>query len=234
MSSGEASADRSGSRISAVKRLLVLPDAFSLATCATLLGVTNGAARVMLARWTAANYVQPSGSRTGFYFNVLKNRNAPDECLARAIKHIYPSAMVRGATVLHAAGKTTQVPHQIDVAVLGRADRAKTTGFSERAKPRRWYATLHGMWDKDGLFGLPALQPEAALADLYATEGDWHPDVDDLEVDELDWPKFKAACDILGIEVPEQLRDLVDAALEAHQKMQLPAAAPSSKRRACP
>lgn len=192
-------------RVSAVQRVLGLPDAFSLNLCATLLGIEKGVATVYLSRWSAAGYVKASGPRTGFYFNVLKSRDSPAERLTEAILHVHPTAMVRGATVLHATGMTTQVPHQIDVAVLAPANRAHTTGFEERPKSRRWYAAMQGMKLKDGLFGLPALSPEAALADLYATPGDWHPDVDDLEVDELDWLKFGAACNALGIAVPQQL-----------------------------
>ena len=196
-------------RASTVSRLLSLPDAFSLDTFTNLLGIEKGIAKVYLARWTAAGYLESSGPRTGFYFNVLKNREAPSEFMAEAVRYVYPSALIRGATVLHAAGKTTQVPHQVDVAVLAPANRAKTNGFNEVPKPRSWYAAVHEMKAKEQLFGLPALQPEMALADLYATKGDWHPDIDDLEVDELDWKRFKKACDILGIEVPDQLQELV-------------------------
>ena len=201
-------------RVSAVQRLLSLPDAFSLNLCATLLGVEKGVAKVYLSRWAAAGYVKASGPRTGFYFNVLKNRNSTAECLPQSILHVHPTAIVRGATVIHATGMTTQVTHQIDVAVLAPANRAHTDGFVEWPKPRRWYVALQNMKLKDGLFGLPALQPEAALADMYATPNDWHPDIDDLEVDELDWMKFKVACEGLGIEVPEQLRDVVASAAE--------------------
>lgn len=212
-----------GARVSAVQRLMELPDAFSLNTLATLLGIEKGAATVYLARWSAAGYVQASGPRTGFYFNVLKNRNSPAEFMVQSILHVHPSAMVRGSTVLNAAGKTTQVSHQVDVAVLAPANRAHTNGFQETPKSRRWYASMQGMRTKDGLYGLPSLCPEAALADMYATPGDWHPDVDDLEVDELDWRKFKEATDLLGIEVPLQLKGLVAAALEAPQQMPPPA-----------
>jgi len=190
-------------------RLLGLPDAFSQDTFTNLLGIEKGIAKVYLSRWTAAGHLQSSGPRTAFYFNVLKNRSAPSEFMAEAIRHVYPTALVRGVTVLHAAGVTTQVPHQVDVAVLAPANRARTNGFNEVPKPRSWYVAVHQMKAKEGMFGLPALQPEMALADLYATKGDWHPDIDDLEVDELDWKRFKKACDVLGIEVPPQLQELV-------------------------
>ena len=212
-------------RVSAVQRLLGLPDAFSLNLCATLLGIEKGAAKVYLSRWVAAGYVKASGPRTGFYFNVLKNRNSPAEFLPHSILHVHPTAMVRGATVIHATGMTTQVTHQIDVAVLAPANRAHSDGFVEWPKSRRWYVAMQDMKLKDGLFGLPALQPEAALADMYGTARDWHPDIDDLEVDELDWVKFKVVCDRLGIEVPEQLRDVVAKAVEK------PAPKPSRKPR---
>jgi len=203
------------SRASTVNRLLSLPDAFSLNAFATLLGIDKGVAKVYLSRWSALGYVKSSGPRTGFYFNVLKNRAAPSECLSDAILHVYPTAMVRGATILHATGKTTQVPHEISVAVLAPINRAHTEGYSEVAKPKRWYVSVQTMRSKDGLFGLPALEPEMALADLYATPNDWHPDIDDLEVDEFDWVKFKSACDILGVDVPQQLQDEVTAACAA-------------------
>lgn len=201
-------------RVSAVQRLLSLPDAFSLNLCASLLGIEKGVAKVYLSRWAAAGYVKASGPRTGFYFNVLKNRSSTSEFLPQAILHVHPTALVRGATVIHASGMTTQVSHQIDVAVLAPANRAHTDGFAEWPKSKRWYVAMQDMKLKDGLFGLPALQPEAALADMFATPNDWHPDIDDLEVDELDWAKFKVVCDRLGIEVPEQLRDVVANAVE--------------------
>ena len=199
---------------SAVERLLSLPDAFSLNACATLLGIEKRVAKVYLSRWSAAGYIKASGPRTGFYFNVLKNRSAPSELLAEAMRHVYPTAMVRGVTVLHAAGKTAQGPQLIEVAVLAPLNRARTDGFDARAKPRRWYAAVQEMKEQQGLFGLPSLQPEMALADLYATPNDWHPDIDDLEVDELDWVKFKSACEILRVDVPQQLMHLVERASE--------------------
>ncbi|MCZ8254451.1 MAG: hypothetical protein O9327_02065 [Polaromonas sp.] len=196
-------------RMSAVQRLMALPDAFSLNVAATLMDVDKEVAKVYLSRWSTAGYIQSSGPRTGFYFNVLKNRQAASDCLPQAILHVHPTALVRGATVLHAAGVTTQITHQVDVAVLAPANRAHTNGFVEWPKPHRWYVAVNEFKSTDGLMGLPSLDTEAALADMYATPGDWHPDVDDLEVDDIDWGRFKVACERFGIDVPSQLKPLV-------------------------
>lgn len=205
-----------GARLSAVQRLMTLPDAFSLNLAATLMGVDRGVAKVYLSRWSAAGYLKSSGPRTGFYFNVLKNRQAESECLVQAILHVHPTAMARGATVLHACGATTQVPHQVDVAVLAPANRAHTDGFMEWPKSRRWYDTVSEFKSASGVLGLPSLTPEAALADMYSTPDDWHPDIDDLEVDEINWGRFQVACERLGIDVPVQLKPLVVQTAPSH------------------
>lgn len=191
---------------------MALPDAFSANSFATLLGISREVAAVNLSRWAAAGYIKASGRRTGFYFNVLKRRDAPEVLASEALMHVYPTAIVRGASVLHARGLTTQYPHEVHVGVLAPANRAHTDGFSEVGRSRGWYEAIQSLrvgGKAETLYGLPALAPEVALADLFASKNDWHPDVDDLELEDVDWSLFKIACTRFGVSVPEAFQGFV-------------------------
>jgi len=112
------------------------------------------------------------------------------------LKLIYPSAVVRGESILHCAGWITQIPQRINIAVLERRTYVDISGFVLSPKNKDWYEKVHDYLltpeNNDaistyGLPGLPGLPPALALADLYNKNiiADWQPDPDDLDIE--DW-----------------------------------------------
>src|SRR6185437_16288909 len=101
-----------------MERLRDLPEAFTLAAFRRLTGFSENAAAVCLHRWKKKDLIEPAGERAGIYFNKLKNPQPDTTLRIEALLYEYPSAILCGESVLHAAGWITQVPAQLTVAVL--------------------------------------------------------------------------------------------------------------------
>jgi hypothetical protein len=59
----------------------------------------------------------------------------------------YPSAILCGESVLHAAGWITQIPAQLSVTVLSRPSYVSLHGFEIRGRPLQWFRKVHSMVD---------------------------------------------------------------------------------------
>ena len=181
--------------LSAFERLSALPPVFSLNTLVRASGLPRASAKVLLARWAAKNLVESAGPRAGIYFNRVLDRDGGTAHAVKALVMKYPSATLCGASVLHGAGWTTQIPSTLQVAVEARSSYAKIDGVTLFARPVAWYQFMqnHGAWAasaskaaaaETNTYGLRALKPAWALADLYADKSGyaWQPDADDLDV----------------------------------------------------
>jgi hypothetical protein len=197
-------------RRSATDLLRTLPDVFDLSTLSRMADMEREAAYVYLTRWSRKGLVQPAGQRAGIYFNLVTAPDAPRRLATTALVMEYPTAILRGASVLHAAGWTTQIPQETTVAVLQRRTYAKLSGFDLTPRPRAWYTAVHGRLSTDPdlcAFGLRSLTPALALADAYAPRGGWKPDPDDLDLDDADPSEIVEAFATLGVELPDFLAD---------------------------
>lgn len=181
--------------LSAFERLSVLPPLFSLNTLVRATSLPRASAKVLLTRWCAKKLVESAGPRAGIYFNRVLDR---DGSIAHAVKALvmkYPSATLCGASVLHGAGWTTQIPSTLHAAVEARSSYAKIDGVTLFPRPVAWFQLMqdHRAWAaptgktaeaEATTYGLRALTPEWALADLYADKSmhSWQPDADDLDI----------------------------------------------------
>jgi hypothetical protein len=192
--------------ISSLDHLRSLPAVFRLSTLAKMMNVTPDAASVYINRWKRNGMVAAAGPRVGIYYNLVIDRDAKENHQHTAILMEYPSAVLRGASVLHAHGWITQIPQQLEIAALTRASYPAMDGVSVFPRPQSWYQAVHHVIQngRDAIHGLPALHPAWALADLFLTDEDWHPDIDDLDLNDEDWTQVATAFVELGINPPEQ------------------------------
>ena len=171
--------------VGAVERLKNLPEIFNINTLCRLMGMPKPTVLTTLTRWKAKSWVQQAGPRSGIYFNLLANPQAADEHRMGALLMVYPSALLMGESVLHAAGWITQIPQQLHVAVEKRRSYVHLSGIALHPKPLDWYQTVAIVQPevaKFNTYGLRSLLPEWALADLLADPLAWHPDPDDLDM----------------------------------------------------
>lgn len=129
---------------SAITRLRTLPSTFSIEQMCTLLGLPKEIGLTYASRWVRAGHLRPAGARTGFYANLVRAPHfaQSDDWLAGALLHVYPSAIVAGASVLNAEGWITQHPHDTQVAVLAPANRSSVHGYDTMPRSRRWFITM--------------------------------------------------------------------------------------------
>jgi hypothetical protein len=171
--------------VGALERLNNLPEVFNVNTLSRLMGMPKPTVLAYLTRWKAKAWVEQAGPRSGIYFNLLANPLAASEYRIDALLMAYPSAMLMGESVLHAAGWITQIPQQVHVAVEKRRSYVQMTGFALHPKPLDWFKTvavLKPAQAKFNTYGLRTLPPAWALADLLADPLAWHPDADDVDV----------------------------------------------------
>lgn len=195
---------------SAIDRLRDLPEAFTLAAFRRLTGLSENAAAVCLHRWKMKDLIEPAGTRAGIYFNKLKIPQPDTALRVEALLHEYPSAILSGESVLHAAGWITQIPAQLTVAVLSRPTYVSLRGFEIRGRPLSWFTAVHPDVSRRGtdrVYGMRALPPALALADLYGDPKAWHPDPDDLDIPPDHSAEVLSGSERLRIPLPEALRD---------------------------
>lgn len=195
---------------SSIERLRELPEVFTLSAVASLGAMPKKTATVYLSRWSAASLVEASGPRSGVYFNLIKSPVISGEMRLKALLATYPSAILIGESVLHSAGWTTQVPRKTSVAVISRRSYVQLDGFEISGRPISWFKKVHGALLKPEdadftTYGLRALPPAFALADLYGTKHAWHPDPDDLDVDEDQVEATVEAARILDVDILEAI-----------------------------
>jgi hypothetical protein len=188
---------------SALTRLRELPEAFTFAGFCKLNRFSNNAASVCLRRWKEKGLIEPAGERAKIYFNKLRSPQVDSALRVAALLFEYPSAILCGESVLHTAGWITQIPAQLSVAVLSRPSYVSLHGFDIRGRPISWFRKIHPLLDpstEKRLYGLRALPPALALADLYADPDGWHPDPDDLDIPDQDHDSVLSAFELLGLD----------------------------------
>jgi hypothetical protein len=194
---------------SAIDRLRSLPEAFTFAAFRRLTGFSENAAAVCLHRWKKKDLIEPAGARAGTYFNKLKTPQPDTALRVEALLYEYPSAILCGESVLHAAGWITQVPAQLTVVVLLRPTYVSFRGFEIRGRPLSWFAAVHADVNargNDRVYGMRALPPALALVDLYGDSKAWHPDPDDLDVPPDQASEVLSGSERLRIQLPAPLR----------------------------
>ena len=214
--------------ISAFERLSKLPEVFSINTLVRYTGLSRAAAKVTLNRWSAHKLVQSAGPKTGIYFNRVLDPKGQRASAVKGLQMKYPSATLCGASVLHAAGWTTQIPTTLHAAIEARASYVSFEGVTLHPKPLAWFVFMHkhSAWVNAGdtsgtgtantgkstseyapefpTFGLCSLRPAWALADLYADTSTraWKPDEDDLDIEPHDLAAVRIACEAMGVANP--------------------------------
>jgi hypothetical protein len=194
---------------SAVDRLRNLPEAFTFAGFRRLTGLSDRAAAVCLHRWKRKDLIEPAGVRASIYFNKLKCPEPDASLRVQALLFEYPSAVLIGESVLHAAGWITQIPARLAVAVLRRPTYVSFQGFEIRGRPLAWFKCVHDVISapaSERVYGMRALPPAFALADLYSEPEGWHPDPDDLDIPDDQLSQLVFACDRLRVRLPAALR----------------------------
>lgn len=198
---------------SAIDRLRRLPEAFTFAGFRRLTGFSENAAAVCLHRWKKKDLIEPAGERAGIYFNKIKNPQPDTALRVEALLYEYPSAILCGESVLHAAGWITQIPAQLTVAVLSRPSYVSFRGFEVRGRPLSWFDAVHADVSARGnerVYGMRALPPALALVDLCADPKAWHPDPDDLDVPPDQAREVLRGSERLRIPLPAPLRHALD------------------------
>jgi len=186
---------------SALSRLRELPEAFTFAGFCKLSRFSNNAASVCLRRWKEKGLIEPAGERARIYFNKLRSPQVDSAMRVAALLFEYPSAILCGESVLHAAGWITQIPAQLSVVVLARPSYVSLHGFDIRGRPLSWFRKIHPLVEPSAekrVYGLRALPPALALADLYTDLDGWHPDPDDLDIPDQERRSVLSAFELLG------------------------------------
>jgi hypothetical protein len=197
---------------SAIARLRALPEAFTLAGFRKFTGLSGNAAAVCLHRWKVNGLIETAGDRVGIYFNKLKCPTVDGALRIDALLFEYPTAILCGESVLHAAGWITQIPTRLAVAVLSRPSYASLHKFELHGRPLAWFKKVHvavTAANKARVYGLKALPPALALADLYGEPRAWHPDVDDLTIPADERGSVLSAFTLLAIDLPAPLLSIL-------------------------
>jgi len=187
-------------RISALERLRKLPEVFTLNTAASHLECSKQMASTYIGRWHDSGLVASLGPRTGMHFNLLRNPNAASDLRMDAIAYLFPGAMIGGVSAVHAAGWTTQFPRQTEIIIPNRRSFPSVTDAEISCRPLKWIKEARNWTDRDA--SVPWLNPAFALADCVS-RGDWVPDPDDIEWDEVNVRDLTKAFAWFKTEIPE-------------------------------
>lgn len=198
--------------LSARERLLSMPDVFSLPSLAAHQGWSRQQASVYVAGWAEKGLVDMAGPSSGCYFNRVRNPEGVEHLRSALLELLYPSAVLTGESVLHAAGWTTQIPQRMAVCVLSRQSLKQIDGFDLRTRPRRWFEAVHdAVASEERVYGLRALPPALALWDLHADRSGkvWQPDADDLDLAPDELRQVAALPPSMLASLPEPIREIV-------------------------
>jgi hypothetical protein len=222
MSSLPSSSQPKRPSTSAYEQLQRLPAVFTLNTLVRWSGLSRGSAKVALSRWGDRGMVESAGPRSAIYFNRVVDPRGEQSDAIKALVIKYPSATLCGASVLHSAGWTTQIPSTVHVAIERRDSYAQISGISLHPRSIHWFRAMERQkaWYDESVvpvadqiantematFGLRALRPGWALAELWSTDDAWHPEVDDLDIDAQFFPEIIDACKALAVQPPHWLQ----------------------------
>ena len=177
-------------RVAGTQRLREWPEVLSQAWLCQKTGWSPQQVAVYVNRWQQQGWLQRAGPRLGLYYNLLTSGGeVTGDMRLKALLTAQPTALLMGESVLHANAWTTQAPQSLSVAVLGSRTPALIDGFTLHPRPKTWYrahqpcrvSPAEVVWPT---YGLRALPPAQALVDLYADSQAWHPDPDDLDLDD--------------------------------------------------
>jgi len=191
-----------------LSRLSELPEAFTHTRLQQQFGWSLAQSNVYLARWKEKGLIKSAGPRAGVYFNLLKNPNSPEDRKIEAISHLYPSSTLSGASVLHALGWSTQVPHFLHVATLKQRSFVKMDGVEWKPRSKADYLGWHAWQTQEGrpketIYGLPSLCPILAIVDAWKYNDQWKPDADDIDLPSEEELCFKSAISFFKVKVPD-------------------------------
>jgi hypothetical protein len=209
---------------SALARLRDLPEAFTFAGFCKLTRFSNNAAAVCLTRWKEKGFVEAAGERARLYFNKLKCNEVDGSLRIAALLFEYPSAMLCGESVLHAAGWITQIPASLSVAVISRPSYVSLHGIDIHGRPLSWFKKVHPAVNPSPdkrVYGMRTLPAPLALADLYSDPKGWHPDLDDLNIPPEDVASVGTAATLLGVELPATLRHKIKKAEKNFDRLEI-------------
>jgi hypothetical protein len=203
---------RSGSYQNSADLLRTLPDVFSLNSLSLRMGRPKNEVLVYLDRWKRKQWVRAAGKRSGYYYNIFRNPDAGHRQID-VVHSLYPSAVLIAESVLHLTGWTTQIPAKPVVAILSRGSVVPVDGVEIQTRPQSWYVKLSPLFVKPSAergggealtaYGIPALPPAYALADMWRSSGNWHPDPDDLDLDTHQWVHVAQAFQAIGVPFPK-------------------------------
>jgi hypothetical protein len=192
--------------------LAALPEVFTLSDIQVpLVEVASS----MVEGWCRNGYASPAGHLVdvGIFYNHVRCPvlSSAEQIQALYIRH--PEAILIGESVLHAVGCITQRPARLSVAALDITHSDELGGFCLHCRTEEWFRTIADIpecmpapWP---IYGMTSLHPVVALADLYADPTAWHPDWDDLDIDEIDAELLVFVFESFGVKPPEQLKRLL-------------------------
>lgn len=191
-------------RVPAHKRLRELPEVFTTNTLAATLGGDLKSASVYLSRWRKEGLISSIGPRAKLHFNLLLDPRSERDQMLDAVAYLYPGAVIAGASAVHAAGWTTQIPRSTEIMVINRRSLVQINDFVIESRPISWFKEARKRIYREG--PVPVIDPGFALADLWKT-GSWRPDPDDLEWDMIDLSALERDFAEFGLELPSEWRE---------------------------
>jgi len=199
-------------RRSALENLAMLPCVFDLRDVQMLCNLEEGSARNTVMRWSAMEdnrgnplLVKPAGPRAGIYYNLQRDREGPRNRLHEVVQKVDKGAVVIGASALHWADWTTQLPRVLEVASTQRSF-PRIEGVTFVHRPLSWYVQTKP-FVKAGLCGMNTLDPAMALADAWLNRGCWRPDPDDIDLEWDDHAVGRISTALAAFGMSEQERE---------------------------
>ena len=171
--------------VSAVQRLLDLPEVFTGGDLTVKFQWKSATASTYLALWRRAGLVRSLGGRSDVHMNLVRNRAVSTEV---ALRRVYPRAIKVGVDVLRQAGWTTQFPASVEMALPQSSVPHAVDGFVLSRRAERWYAAVAPGVERV-TSGIDQLKPAWALADMLArtrdgrVRGAWLIDPEDLDME---------------------------------------------------
>lgn len=193
-------------RTPAHKRLREIPEVFTTHTLSAMLGTDSRATSVYLNRWRKEGLISSLGKRAGVHFNLVRNPSAEEELRLEAIRLVFPGAVIAGASAVHAAGWTTQIPSALEIMIPPRASTPEIEGVDVATRPVAWFREARKRPQRTG--AVPTVDPAFALADLWHRNV-WRPDEDDLEWDMIPPERLRAAFRLFGRDIPEEWQEAI-------------------------
>lgn len=202
-----------------------LPDVFSVSELKRYLNLSDTTARVYLSRWSERGLVESWAPRSGIYFNLVSNKNSPQDSFSKAVNKCYPQSILIGPQIIRAVGWITQISNTYTLALNVRPTRGSTLKGSGYPEPKGvsfeyrnrlwWHAVLANRKDMDvkslNQFGFQAVSPGFALVDMWKNrKNEWFPDPDDLYLDDYSGSleDIQKSCVLLNVDFNKFCSDL--------------------------